>query len=142
MHRHRGHEPLPAGETRSLLLRWRAAMPNGGQPDGRATVTTTLALLPSDRGFPEPTPVIARLPLEVTGRGGPSRAEFVDAALADPSFARWLAAQPRRSWSNAFAFPAEGAWRVGLYRESPQGGSSGIVTLDPRTGAVLARELP
>ncbi len=52
--------------------------------------------------------MIARLPLEVTGRGGPSRAEFVDAALADPSFARWLAAQPRRSWSNAFAFPAEG----------------------------------
>jgi hypothetical protein len=54
--------------------------------------------------------------------------EVVDGLLADPTFARWLAARPAKTWSNANLFltsqaeavgilPAGPSWEVDLFRE-------------------------
>lgn len=69
-------------------------------------------------------------------------AQAVDAALADPVFAAWLAEEPAASWINpSITLDADaGTWTIGLFRDALGGahGWAGQVTMDAVTGTVIS----
>jgi hypothetical protein len=85
-------------------------------------------------------PIVARLPSWLVSDDvvdflppGPA----IDAALADPPFAAWLATKPRSQWVNSSRDldPALGTWEIGLFVVD----GYALVTLDSRTGKVISR---
>ena len=60
----------------------------------------------------------------------------IDAALADPAFATWLASNPRETWVNSYRDLdlATGTWEIGLFASGYM-----LLKLDARTGLVVSR---
>jgi hypothetical protein len=136
---------------------WRARTPYNSAYDGSGTVRAVFRYtLRADEQVPHELAV--QLPLHVTG-GDPgvlSPAAAVDRALSDPAFAAFVDANPPSTWSpdgpgsgiTTMPFYRDAAgrlvhqevWQVYLRRNV--NARYGSVTIDPRTGAILARDLP
>lgn len=153
---------LGPGQTIESTLVWSAELV-GGVPALPGDVSFTIALM-GPSGYPAVytgrvgiaygimVPVDDKL--HVAGHirivGQPpkllSKGQAVDAALADPAFARWLAEQPERTWSvvnfvlqnyGATAIlPAGPNWMLEVFREKGVPRNLAMAFVDPFTGAV------
>ncbi len=87
--------------------------------------------------------------LEIVGSGPAlaSTGEVIDSILADRKYARWLAEQPRATWSNANLFltsspngegivPAGPSWDLDLFREVGVPRHWAIAFIDPFDASV------
>jgi hypothetical protein len=137
--------PLPPGPV-SVTASWQYAG-HGARPTG-----------PLFRRHPDLISAKADLELTGTDPGFPTPIEIVEAALADPAFAAWVAADPTRAdWAGTYFggwpgpdYPAQsrfaglagrapdGIAEVWLVRDLPGSADAiGAALVDPWTGAVL-----
>lgn len=156
------------GQVEELVVAWDALGGRGQHiTPGPATVRATFTSWRTGTDGPPEGPtqaLTAQASIELTGQAGAERAlaPYIDAALDDPGFADWLAAQPIDTWINpSFTFwpnsegqfPAQpryanaphGAVDISLFvigrPEAPDEGR-GMVTLDADSLRVMGVELP
>jgi hypothetical protein len=150
---------LAPGAAVSSSLTWTAELVDGvdalaGPVPFRVTAGYDLLNAPPTRDPDATGPGVSWSPLyreiaiegtiEVLGRQqalvGPG--EAIDALLADPTFARWLADRPAETWSNANLFltsqpeavgilPAGPSWDIELFREIGVPRNWAIAFIDP-----------
>lgn len=114
-----------------------------GPPDGPVRVVASFPYV-SDSMAGATQPIDAELDAWIVG-GTPfpfmTPAAAIDAALADEAFLDWLRRAPRSTWINTTRTldPVKGTWAIGLFRDTLDGsGFFGLVTLDARTGEIVA----
>jgi hypothetical protein len=154
------------GDSAEMVVAWDAnGRPGYPVTPGPATIRSTFRFWEVGTPWPPPEKAVEEFSLsqqvEIKGAasGEHSVAEYVDAALADPQFKDWLNRHPIDQWINpsvAFwpnavgAYPSDpiyanaktGAVDISLFASGSGGGhSTGRVTLDATTLAVLGRHL-
>ncbi|HEY8439127.1 MAG TPA: hypothetical protein VIK65_10995 [Candidatus Limnocylindrales bacterium] len=134
----RGVNQLAPGRRLQLQATWAGEVNGVAAPAGPAVVTASFAYLGSGPVH-DPSPVdeaiqaqvsvdVAASPARLLGPG-----EAIDAALADPAFAAWVAgAGAISTWQGAELQPVDGAYAVILTVRN----RDGRATVDRRSGAV------
>jgi len=98
--------------------------------------------VPPDAGWDDShEPIVAALDTWIVSEYEPTflpPGAAIDAALADPTFAAWLAESPSSTWVNTHhVLDVEGrTWTIGLFRD-PASGLYGSVILDAATGEAI-----
>lgn len=159
------YRTLGPGETIESHLIWPASLVKGVPAlPGDVPFTITFMGLP---GYPSAFPTLppgalpgmdiwAPLPsmlhvaghIEIVGQAPKllSKGQVIDAALANPQFASWLAEEPSSTWSNinlvlqndgpAGYIPAGPSWMIEVFRERGVPRNLAMAFIDPYTGAL------
>lgn len=141
-------ETLDAGAHLDLRAGWDGTYEGSPVPTGPASVTATFPVMDAQDGpigssFATHAVAVA-VRTAITGEGGVAAiapALLIDAALADPDFAAWVAAGPVDRWINPDIAHIGDTWQVGLFK-TDAGGTSELyrgVVIDA-TGHVISRK--
>jgi hypothetical protein len=150
------NETLAPGETVTSTLVWTAELVKG-VPAVPGDVPFTISLLgpPPPRpsganpGSEFPVPILELSgDMHVVGQAPAilSKGQAIDAALADPRFAKWLTEQPQTTWSDVnmllaepgatFSGAAGPLWELDVFRENGVPRNFVQAVIDPFTGHV------
>jgi hypothetical protein len=121
-------ETLVAGTHLDLRAGWDGTYEGSPVPTGPAAVTATFPLVDVQDGpidsSSDTHAVAVTIPTTIVGEGGSAviaPAVLIDAALADPEFAAWVAAGPVERWINPDIAHIGDTWQVGLFKMDPGG---------------------
>ena len=123
-------ETLPAGATLAMRAGWDGTYEGSPVPTGPVTVEAMFPVIGiegvvADDAF-DSHPVGVSTPTQVVGEAGAAVLApglLIDAALADPQFAAWVADGPVARWINPDLAHIGDTWQVGLFKFGADGAS-------------------